>query len=88
MNKLRGVFNVVITKAPSFGDNQKAMIQDIALVNGATLYTKDFNMDLKEISMDDLGRASKIIVKKDDTTNRCQTNCKSYYRNKRKRRCR
>ena len=68
VNKLRGTFNVVATKAPSFGDNQIAMLQDIAMVTGAKFYTKDFNMDLKEISIEDLGRASKIIVKKDDTT--------------------
>lgn len=68
VNKLRGTFNVVATKAPSFGDNQKAMLQDIALVTGAKLYTKDFNMDLKDMTINDLGKANKIIVKKDDTT--------------------
>lgn len=68
VNKLRGTFNVVATKAPSFGDNQRAMLEDIALVSGAKFYTKDFNMDLKEASIQDLGRVSKVIVKKDDTT--------------------
>lgn len=68
VNKLRGTFNVVATKAPSFGDNQRAMLEDIALVSGAKFYTKDFNMDLKEASIQDLGRVSKVIVKKEDTT--------------------
>ncbi|MBE6114536.1 MAG: chaperonin GroEL, partial [Erysipelotrichaceae bacterium] len=68
VNKLRGNFNVVATKAPSFGDNQKAMLEDIALVSGARFLTRDFNMELKDASLDDLGRVAKVIVKKDDTT--------------------
>lgn len=68
VNKLRGNFNVVATKAPSFGDNQRAMLEDIALVSGARFLTRDFNMELKDASLDDLGRVSKVIVKKDDTT--------------------
>lgn len=68
VNKLRGTFNVVATKAPSFGDNQKAMLEDIALISGAKFFTKDFNMELKDATMEDLGRVAKVIVKKDDTT--------------------
>lgn len=68
VNKLRGTFNVVATKAPSFGDNQKAMLEDIALTSGAKFFTKDFNMELKDATMQDLGRVAKAIVKKDDTT--------------------
>lgn len=68
VNKLRGTFNVVATKAPSFGDNQKAILEDIAIATGAKFYTKDFNMDLKDLSVEDLGRVQKAVVKKDDTT--------------------
>lgn len=68
VNRLRGTFNVVATKAPSFGDNQKAILEDIAIATGAKFYTKDFNMDLKEMQVEDLGRVEKAVVKKDDTT--------------------
>ncbi len=68
VNKLRGTFNVVATKAPGFGDNQKEMLTDIAYLTGATFYSKDLDMDLKNASMDDLGLAKKIIVTKDSTT--------------------
>lgn len=68
VNKLRGTFNVVATKAPSFGDNQKAMLEDIAIVSGATFIAKDLGFNLKETKLEHLGRVSKVIVKKDDTT--------------------
>jgi len=68
INKLRGTFNVVATKAPSFGDNQKEILADIATLTGANFYAKDLNMELKDISMDDLGQAKKVIVRKDNTT--------------------
>lgn len=68
VNKLRGTFNVAATKAPSFGDHQKALLEDIAIVTGAKFISKDLNMDLKEVSLEDCGRAQKIIIKKDDTT--------------------
>ncbi len=68
LNKLRGTFNVVATKAPEFGDAQKAMLQDIAILTGARFYSKDLGMNLKDLTIDDLGRAKKIIVKKDSTT--------------------
>ncbi len=68
LNRLRGNFNVVATKAPSFGDNQKAILEDIAIATGAKFYTKDFSMELKEMQIEDLGRAAKAVVKKDDTT--------------------
>ncbi len=68
VNKLRGTFNVVATKAPGFGDNQKAMLADIATLTGATFYSKDLDMDLKEASLDDLGLAKKVIITKDSTT--------------------
>ncbi len=68
LNKLRGTFNVVATKAPEFGDAQKAALQDIAILTGAKFYSKDLGMNLKDITIDDLGHAKKIIVKKDSTT--------------------
>ena len=68
VNKLRGTFNVVATKAPGFGDNQKANLQDIAILTGATFVSKDLSMQLKDIDMKDLGSAKKIIVEKDHTT--------------------
>ena len=68
LNKLRGVFNVVATKAPGFGDSQKAMLQDIAIVTGAQYVTKELSMDLKAVELGDLGTANKVIVKKDNTT--------------------
>ena len=68
VNKLRGTFNVAATNAPSFGDNQKAMLEDIAIVSGAKFISKDLNMDLKEVVLADLGSASKVTIKKDDTT--------------------
>ena len=68
VNKMRGTFNVVATKAPSFGDNQKAILEDIAVVSGGTLISKDLGMTLKEVTMDQLGRVNKALIKKDDTT--------------------
>ncbi|MBR4462139.1 MAG: chaperonin GroEL [Erysipelotrichaceae bacterium] len=68
VNKLRGTFNVVATKAPGFGDNQKANLQDIAILTGATFVSKDLGMQLKDIDMKALGSAKKIIVEKDHTT--------------------
>lgn len=68
VNKMRGTFNVAATKAPSFGDNQKAILEDIAIVTGATFISKDLNMELKDAQLEQLGKANKIVVKKDDTT--------------------
>jgi chaperonin GroEL len=68
VNKLRGTFNVVATKAPEFGDAQKAALQDIAILTGAKFYSKDLGMAVKDITMADLGSAKKITVKKDSTT--------------------
>ena len=68
LNKLRGTFNVVATKAPEFGDNQKNILEDIAILTGAKFYSKDLNMELKNLSIEDLGRAKKITVTKDNTT--------------------
>jgi len=68
VNKIRGTFNVVAVDAPEFGDNQKEMLNDIAILTGATFYSEDLNMDLKDLSIDDLGEARKITITKDTTT--------------------
>ena len=68
VNKLRGTFNVVATKAPGFGDNQKELLQDIATITNATFYSKDLKMELKDMKIDDLGMVKKAVVSKDNTT--------------------
>lgn len=68
VNKLRGTFNVVCTKAPEFGDTQKAILEDIAIMTGAKFYSKDLAMELKDATIDGLGSAKKITVTKDSTT--------------------
>lgn len=68
VNKLRGTFNVVATKAPGFGDNQKEILKDIAVLTGAKFYSKDLNMELKNMTIDDLGKVKKAVVTKDNTT--------------------
>ncbi len=68
INKLRGTFNVVATKAPGFGDNSKNQLADIAVMTGAKFYAKDLNMNLAEMKIADLGSAKKVVVGKDKTT--------------------
>jgi len=68
VNKLRGTFNVVATKAPGFGDNQKEMLTDIACMTGANFFAKDLNMELKDMTLEELGVAKKVIIGKDSTT--------------------
>ena len=68
VNKLRGTFNVVATKAPGFGDNQKELLQDIAALTGSTFINKDISMELKDVTLDQLGTIKKVIVTKDHTT--------------------
>lgn len=68
LNKLRGTFNVIATKAPGFGDSQKDMLNDIAILTGATFYAKDLQMKLSEIKLEDLGLVDKAVIKKDTTT--------------------
>lgn len=68
VNKLRGTFNVVATKAPGFGDNQKEILQDIAILTNAKFYNKDLNMNLKDMQLEDLGSAKKVHITKDHTT--------------------
>lgn len=68
LNKLRGTFNVVATKAPGFGDNQNQTLSDIALLVGATYIEKDLDMKLEDVNVNNLGSAKKIIIDKDSTT--------------------
>jgi chaperonin GroEL len=68
VNKLRGTFNVVVTKAPGFGDSQKDQLQDIAILTDAKFVTKDLAMKLSEVTMNDLGTIARAIIKKDTTT--------------------
>jgi chaperonin GroEL len=68
LNKLRGMLNVVAVKAPGFGDRRKAMLQDIAVLTGASVISEETGRKLESATLDDLGRAEKIVVTKDDTT--------------------
>ena len=67
LNKLRGTFNVVAVKAPGFGDRRKAMLQDIAILTGGTVISDEVGMDLKEVTMDQLGHAKSVKVQKENT---------------------
>ncbi|MDR0846256.1 MAG: chaperonin GroEL [Lactobacillales bacterium] len=67
LNKIRGTFNVVAVKAPSFGDRRKAMLEDIAVLTGATVITEDLGLDLKAAQISDLGQAAKVVVGRDST---------------------
>ena len=68
LNKLRGVFNVVAVKAPGFGDRRKEMLQDIAILTGGQVITSELGLELKEATMDMLGHARQVVVKKETTT--------------------
>jgi chaperonin GroEL len=68
VNKLRGTFNVVVTKAPGFGDAQKDQLQDIAILTESKFVTKDLSMKLSEVTIDQLGTIGRAIIKKDTTT--------------------
>jgi chaperonin GroEL len=68
LNKLRGMLNVVGVKAPGFGDRRKAMLQDIAILTGGTVITEELGRKLESVTLNDLGRAAKVTVTKDDTT--------------------
>jgi chaperonin GroEL len=68
LNKLRGVFNALAVKAPGFGDRRKAMLQDIAVLTGATVISEEVGRKVETATISDLGRANKVIATKDDTT--------------------
>ena len=67
LNKLKGVLNITAVKAPGFGDRKKAMLQDIAILTGATLITSELGLTLEKAGLADLGQCSKIVIDKDNT---------------------
>jgi chaperonin GroEL len=68
VNKLRGTLTGCAVKAPGFGDRRKAMLEDIAVLTGGKAITEDLGIKLENIKLDDLGRAKKVVVDKDNTT--------------------
>ena len=68
LNRMRGTFTAVAVKAPGFGDRRKAMLEDLAILTGATVITDDLGLELKDASIDMLGTANKVEVTKDNTT--------------------
>ena len=67
VNKLRGTFNVVAVKAPGYGDRRKAMLQDIAILTGGTVISEEVGLELKDTTLQDLGRAKSVKVQKENT---------------------
>jgi chaperonin GroEL len=67
LNKLRGMINVLAIKAPGFGDRRKAMLEDIAILTGGTVITEELGRKLESATLDDLGRAEKVVSTKDNT---------------------
>jgi len=68
VNKLRGGLKVAAVKAPGFGDRRKAMLEDLAILTGGQVISEDLGIKLENVSLDMLGKAKKVVVKKDDTT--------------------
>src|SRR5690348_829485 len=68
VNKLRGTLHTAVVKAPGFGDRRKAMLEDIATLTGGKAITEDLGIKLENLKLDDLGRAKKVVVDKDNTT--------------------
>jgi chaperonin GroEL len=68
LNKLRGMLNVLAVKAPGFGDRRKAMLGDIAVLTGGTVISEEIGRKLETVTLNDLGRAGKVVSTKDDTT--------------------
>jgi chaperonin GroEL len=68
VNKLRGTLNVVAVKAPGFGDRRKAMLQDIAILTGGKAVTEDLGLKLENLTLQDLGRAKRVVIDKENTT--------------------
>ncbi|MGQ9889698.1 MAG: chaperonin GroEL [Aggregatilineales bacterium] len=68
LNKLRGMLNVLAVKAPGFGDRRKAMLQDIAILTGGTVISEETGRKLETVTIQDLGRAGKVVSTKEDTT--------------------
>ncbi|MBD3793836.1 MAG: chaperonin GroEL [Campylobacterales bacterium] len=67
LNKLRGVLNITAVKAPGFGDRKKAILNDIAILTGATLITDELGLSLEKVTLNELGKCSKIVIDKDNT---------------------
>ena len=67
VNKLRGTFNVVAVKAPGYGDRRKEMLKDIAILTGGQVISEELGLELKDVTMDQLGRAKSVKVKKENT---------------------
>ena len=67
VNKLRGTFSVVAVKAPGYGDRRKAMLEDIAILTGGQVISEELGLDLKEVTLDQLGRAKSVKVQKENT---------------------
>ena len=67
VNKLRGTFNVVAVKAPGYGDRRKAMLEDIAILTGGTVISSDLGLELKDTTLDQLGRCKSVKVQKENT---------------------
>ena len=67
VNKLRGTFNVVAVKAPGYGDRRKAMLEDIAILTGGQVISSDLGLELKDVTMDQLGRAKSVKIGKENT---------------------
>src|SRR5215211_1070113 len=68
VNKLRGTLNIGAVKAPGFGDRRKAMLEDIAILTGGKVISEDLGIKLENVKLEDLGRAKKITIDKDNTT--------------------
>ncbi|MER6977019.1 chaperonin GroEL [Streptomyces carpinensis] len=68
VNKIRGTFNATAVKAPGFGDRRKAMLQDMAILTGATVISEEVGLKLDQVGLDVLGSARRVTVTKDDTT--------------------
>ena len=68
VNKLRGTLNVAAVKAPGFGDRRKAMLEDIAKLTGGKAITEDLGIKLEKVTIEDLGRAKRVTIDKDNTT--------------------
>ncbi|WP_457605982.1 chaperonin GroEL [Nitratifractor sp.] len=68
LNRLKGILNIAAVKAPGFGDRKKAMLQDIAILTGGTVITEELGLTLEKTTVDQLGRAARVVIDKDNTT--------------------
>jgi chaperonin GroEL len=68
VNNMRGIVKVAAVKAPGFGDRRKAMLQDLAILTGATVISEEVGMSLDNVTLEDLGQAKRVVITKEDTT--------------------